>query len=297
MSPGLWGQYYDITPANVGNSNPNFNSLTALNASLAGQTPTISALTTATSGGNFDFGSTGTDFPGKYVTGATNFESRYVGKINISTSGQYVFDTASDDGSMMWIDGNVVVNSNYFQGITTRSGTVTLTAGQHDIVIGYYQGTGGEGLYADMSSSGGTTMSRIPLSILSAAAPAYLSNTIGSLDGSGSVNLTAASLIVGSDNTNSTFSGTISGPGAWLQKIGAGTLTLTGFNAYTGGTTISAGMLSVGGFNDLGNSPLGPLGANLSGSVVLSGGTLDYSGPGETTARILDRHGRWHPGR
>jgi autotransporter-associated beta strand protein/YVTN family beta-propeller protein len=44
---------------------------------------------------------------------------------------------------------------------------------------------------------------------------------------------------------NATLSGTISGPGG-LTKIDAGTLTLTGDNAYTGGTTIAAGTLQLG---------------------------------------------------
>ena len=247
------------------NQGVNFVSPTALNNSLAGLTPTISALTVGTVSGNFDFGSTGTNFPGKYAGTGNAFEARYIGQINIPTTGTYTFDTASDDGSMLWIDGNTVVNNNYDQGITTRSGTVTLTAGEHNIEIGYFQGGGGLGLYADVIPPAGSS-ERLPLSWLSVTAPAYLSNTIGSLAGSGSVNLTAASLVVGSDNTSSTFSGTISGPGAWLQKIGTGTLTLTGVNnSYTGGTTISAGVLSIGDFQRPGQQSPGSVGGKLVG--------------------------------
>src|SRR5271157_4787259 len=76
-------------------------------------------------------------------------------------------------------------------------------------------------------------------------------NTIGSLSGNGTVlnnGATAATLTVGNDNTNTTFGGVLENGTSVLQltKIGAGTLTLTGANTYTGGTTISAGTLQIG---------------------------------------------------
>ncbi len=43
-----------------------------------------------------------------------------------------------------------------------------------------------------------------------------------------------------------TYAGVISGTGT-VEKLGAGTLTLTGANIYTGGTTITAGTLEIGG--------------------------------------------------
>jgi hypothetical protein len=46
----------------------------------------------------------------------------------------------------MWIDGQPILDNNRSQGVTTpRNGTVNLSAGPHDMVIGYYQGTGGSG--------------------------------------------------------------------------------------------------------------------------------------------------------
>ena len=70
--------------------------------------------------------------------------------------------------------------------------------------------------------------------------------TIGSLAGAGSVTLGAATLTTGSDNTSTTFSGTISGTGG-LTKIGAGTLVLTGNNPYSGATAVNGGRLTVNG--------------------------------------------------
>jgi autotransporter-associated beta strand protein len=74
--------------------------------------------------------------------------------------------------------------------------------------------------------------------------------TIGSLSGSGTVSSAVSGnfgLVVGNSNST-TFSGVINnGSGVLsLTKNGTGTLALTGANAYTGTTTVSAGTLQVG---------------------------------------------------
>ncbi|MBS7811018.1 autotransporter-associated beta strand repeat-containing protein [Roseococcus pinisoli] len=76
--------------------------------------------------------------------------------------------------------------------------------------------------------------------------------TLGSLAGTGAVDLGSITLAVGGNNTSTTFAGVIAdggllgGSGAGLTKVGTGTLTLTGTNTYTGLTTVSAGTLRVG---------------------------------------------------
>jgi autotransporter-associated beta strand protein len=69
--------------------------------------------------------------------------------------------------------------------------------------------------------------------------------TIGSLFGDGLVNLGSHIVNVGNNNLSSLFSGVISGPGT-INKIGAGTLTLSGGGStYTGGTFINGGAILV----------------------------------------------------
>jgi autotransporter-associated beta strand protein len=83
--------------------------------------------------------------------------------------------------------------------------------------------------------------------ILAAGATLALadSETVGSLAGQGRVALGTARLTVGDTGASTTFAGTLDGTGG-LTKAGAGTLTLTGINTYTGGTAITAGTLQVG---------------------------------------------------
>ncbi|MBW7894308.1 MAG: autotransporter-associated beta strand repeat-containing protein, partial [Opitutaceae bacterium] len=66
--------------------------------------------------------------------------------------------------------------------------------------------------------------------------------TVGSIAGSGAINLGSYILTSGGTDASTTFSGIISGSGG-LEKSGAGTLTLSGSNTYSGGTTVTAGTL------------------------------------------------------
>lgn len=77
------------------------------------------------------------------------------------------------------------------------------------------------------------------------------SQTVGSLAGvAGSIVSNNGVLTVGSINTNTAFAGVISGPGS-LVKTGAGTLTLSGSNTYTGVTTVAVGTLEMTASNTL----------------------------------------------
>jgi autotransporter-associated beta strand protein len=105
-------------------------------------------------------------------------------------------------------------------------------------------------------------------------------STVGSLSGNGTVlnnGAGTATLSIGNDGTNTTFNGVLAdGTSALvLTKIGAGTLTLTGINTYSGGTNINGGTLAVNSDSNLGAGPL-----------TFDGGTLEAL-TGITSAKTI----------
>jgi autotransporter-associated beta strand protein len=95
-------------------------------------------------------------------------------------------------------------------------------------------------------------------------------------------------LMVGFDDSSTTFAGVISGPGT-VVKVGAGTWTLTGANTYTGGTDVNSGTLMVGDGGSIGAVTVDPggtlAGTGTTGPVSLSPG-VNLS-PGGSAPGIL----------
>ena len=95
-----------------------------------------------------------------------NVEARWYGYITIPGTGTAPvpinFATTSDDGSMLYIDGNAVVNNNNFQGATQATGLAYLTPGLHTIDVEYYQGGGGATMDVQWDPTGGTNFVDIP---------------------------------------------------------------------------------------------------------------------------------------
>ena len=272
-SVGLAGTYYNSAPNNA----PTylFADVATIEAYVAGL-PVIATDRSSTAnsqnngGAVFDYGSSGQGFPSAVLASPTNFEAVWSGQFLAPTSGVYNFDTGSDDGSMLFIDGNAVVFNNAFQPITVRSGSVPLTQGSHSIFIGYYQGGGQYGMYADVQVPGGA-LQRIPNALLNT----YANLQIGSLGGAGSVVIGGSnSLTVGGDNNSSTFAGVLSGSGS-LIKNGTGAMTVSGANTYTGATAINQGTLVAAANNALGTAAGGTTVAN--GAALALTSNVNYT--------------------
>jgi outer membrane autotransporter protein len=105
-------------------------------------------------------------------------------------------------------------------------------------------------------------------------------NTIGSLSGTGTVvnnGSSNATLTVGKDNTSTVFSGVLEDGTTStlaLTKVGAGALTLTGDNTYTGLTSVDGGGLIVDGSIASVQTVVNP-GAFLAGNGVIRGDVVN----------------------
>ena len=208
---------------------------------------------------------------GGIITFSGGFTNNSAGNANITTSngGTVRFDT-------------VTVGGNEFQGVTT-AGTATITTNTGGVTE--FSGLGTTASHATILTNGGTTEflgqstannatittnngGRTEFLDASTGGNAtFITNaggifdisrltsnvmTAGSIQGAGIYFLGSNALTVGQSNVNTEVTGTIAdgglgaGVGGMLIKDGVGTLTLTGSNTYTGGTTISAGTLQIG---------------------------------------------------
>jgi hypothetical protein len=69
----------------------------------------------------------------------TNYFMRFSAYLNAPTNGAYTFYLNSDDGSILWLDGNPVVNNDGVHPAREVSGTANLTAGMHQLIVGYFE--------------------------------------------------------------------------------------------------------------------------------------------------------------
>ncbi|NBS80125.1 hypothetical protein EBS57_10135, partial [bacterium] len=97
-------------------------------------------------------------------------------------------------------------------------------------------------------------------------------NSIGGLNGNGSVTLGSANLTLGGGGQTGTFGGSISGTGG-LYKTFAGRQTLTGSNTYSGVTRVDGGILTLAGTN---GSAIYSDGRN--GKLIIGGNGNGYYG-------------------
>ena len=95
-----------------------------------------------------------------------------------------------------------------------------------------------------LSLSGGSAVNNTNAVTVSSGATLNLAGneTVGSIAGAGNISLNANQLIAGQNNSSTSYSGVMSGTGAFV-KTGTGTLTFGSANTYSGQTYIVGGTL------------------------------------------------------
>lgn len=85
---------------------------------------------------------------------SNHYALRFHGQILAPKKGEYRFATRSDDGSAMFIDGEMVVDNDGTHGMRRREGKRALEAGAHAFELVYFNGGGGGGLQVFWDADG-----------------------------------------------------------------------------------------------------------------------------------------------
>ena len=192
----------------------------------------------------------------------------WAGEVSNASSGNLVFNVGGTNTASNRIVGNLADNANLLSVTKADSGTWILAGS--NTYTGATTINGGTLVFTNGSAvadSGVITNANNTGALLQV----NTSETIGSLRGGGAsggnVNLNGSGVTLTVAETGSqNFAGVISNTGG-LTKTGAGTLTLSRTNTYTGPTTINAGVLRYGAQNIFADT----------GSVLIAGGSLDVS--------------------
>lgn len=148
------------TPANACNASPPV-CTTGLIGGLSGayfNNMTLAGSATATrTDTSVDF-NWGNGNPGVGGVGNNQYSVRWTGQLRAPTTGSYRFQTVSDDGVRLWVNGQQIINNWTDHGTTTNtSSTITLEAGYaYNIQLEYYE-NGGQSVIQLLWSPPGTS--------------------------------------------------------------------------------------------------------------------------------------------
>jgi hypothetical protein len=112
----------------------------------------------------FDFGK-GSPMRG---LGNDDFSIRWDTCLRLEEDTKVRFELSSDDGSRLYVDGEVVVENWGDHGKETRSGSTTLTAGVHHLELEYYEARHGANVTLLASLDAGSKPTTIPVQLLTA---------------------------------------------------------------------------------------------------------------------------------
>ena len=83
-----------------------------------------------------------------------DFGIRFEGFVKIAKEAEYTFHLGSDDGSKLFINGDLITASDGIHPVVYSSGKVKLVAGIHDLQVDFFEAGGGQELYVDIEGGG-----------------------------------------------------------------------------------------------------------------------------------------------
>jgi alpha-L-fucosidase len=87
---------------------------------------------------------------------AERFGFEYEGYLEVPAPGVYTLYTESDDGSRLFVGGDLVVDNDGLHGMQRKKGVVALAAGLHPLRVRFFEKTGGDGLIVSWEGPGFT---------------------------------------------------------------------------------------------------------------------------------------------
>ncbi len=111
-------------------------------------------------------------FPASGANGSNYFYGyHFHSLLRVDAGGNYTFHLNSDDGSQLFIDGQLVINNDGVHAPATVDGQVVLSQGQHLVVVKYFDAGGGHALSLEYEcAAAGVARQSIPLANLTITA-------------------------------------------------------------------------------------------------------------------------------
>ncbi|MDR0564827.1 MAG: autotransporter-associated beta strand repeat-containing protein, partial [Azoarcus sp.] len=207
------------------------------------------------------------------VNGGTTFSGNVTLYGGYSNGGDARYNNVFiDSGYTGTVSGDIVGGRTDTGIATSNTITIETTGSAYQNIYGG-QNTGGSGNV----TSGNILNLAAGNTVASVQNMARINFTSGGDAGVAALDTSGTQLVMHTDGNDVSFAGVIGGAGS-IVKGGAGTLTLTGMNNYSGGTQISAGTLKAG-----------AAGALVSGDYLLlesGNGKLDLNGFDLTMTRL-----------
>jgi len=119
---------------------------------------------------DFDWGNGAPD----PLVGNDNFSVRWMGTIQPSVTETFTFYATTDDGSRLWVDGQLLIDDWTNHAPQERTGTIALSAGQsYDVTMEYYEAGGGAVVHLEWSAPGQARALVLPVEIGNTAPVAF----------------------------------------------------------------------------------------------------------------------------